>query len=125
MFTRDLKTETTTAVLVPSANLSATNTGTGVDLRDYVGNVLVVLNIGTPTGTTPTNDVKIQDSTDNSTGWTDVTGAAFTQKTAAGVDTLSLDTRLARRYVRTVCTLGGTSPVFPTSITLTGYKQTV
>jgi hypothetical protein len=124
MFSKDLKTELTAAVLLPSQSLSASNNGTGVDLQQYVGNPVVVLNVGTQTGTSPTMDVKLQDSADNSS-FADVTGYAFSQKTGTGTDTLALDTRAFRRYVRTVCTLGGTSPVFPTGIVLLGYKQSV
>lgn len=124
MFSKDLKTELVAAVLLPAQSLSASNNGTGVDLQQYVGNPVVILNVGTQTGTSPTMDVKLQDSADNSS-FADVTGYAFSQKTGTGTDTLSVDTRAFRRYIRTVCTLGGTSPVFPTAINLIGYKQSV
>lgn len=59
------------------------------------------------TGTTPTLDVKLEESTDNST-YTTVTGSAATQLTAAG--TASSNGRITKPYVRVTSTIGGTTP---------------
>lgn len=101
----------------PAARTSTAN-GTGVDLQG-AADVLVVLNNGTTSGTSPTLDVKIQDSADNST-FADVTGLTFTQVTAALTNpvTLQVDPRAVRRYIRAVATIGGTTPSFACSVSV-------
>ncbi len=91
---------------------SSTN-GTGVDLMQYDGQVAVLLDCAAGAGTSPTNNVKVQDSADNST-FADVAGLAFTQVTnaAASRQKLVFDTKDVRRYVRLVATIGGTTPSF-------------
>jgi hypothetical protein len=100
--------------LFRSDSRTATANGTGVDLQSTVHsggrNMKAYLDVGTVSGTTPTLDVKIQDSPDNSV-WTDITGAAFAQKTATGT-TEEIHFMTNKRYVRAVATIGGTSPNF-------------
>lgn len=95
------------------AALTATTNGTSVDTRGY-GDAMAVLEVGAVSGTSPTLDVKIQESDDNS-AFTDVAGAAFTQVTAANssqVLRLGQLNLVRKRYVRAVATIGGTSPSF-------------
>jgi hypothetical protein len=99
----------------------ATN-GTGV----YVGaNRLVLSELrigGAVTGTSPTMDVKYQSSADGTTSFVDIPGAAHAQQTAtqasestvAHPDVIAFRVPNGRPYVRSVVTLGGTSPVFTT-----------
>jgi hypothetical protein len=75
-----------------------------------------VLSVGAASGTTPTLNIKVQDSEDNST-WVDVAGAAFTQTTAAAFKQLPV--RNFRRYTRAVVTIAGTTPSFTFSLTCT------
>ena len=97
--------------------------GAGVDLQDYQGVLKVILNSGAGGGTTPTLDIKIQDSADNSV-FADVSGKVFTQVTGvASIQSLAIDTRAVRRYIRTVLTITGTSPTFGLAITAVGQKQ--
>jgi hypothetical protein len=110
--------------LLPAAARTASANGTGVDVSGYVGNIKVLLNIGTVTGTTPTLDVKIQDSADNSS-WADVSGYTIAQKTAAGSDSLSVDKRAVRKYIRAVATIGGTTPSFPCAILAVAQSKRV
>lgn len=68
---------------------------------------VVVLNAGT-VGASGTVNCKVQESADGSTGWADVSGAAFTQVTASNDDaayvgSIRLDHRL--RYIRVVMTV--------------------
>lgn len=75
---------------------------------------------GTVGGTTPTLDVKFQDSADGSS-YTDI-GVAFPQQTttmatatgsiSAAFPTASVRTKDGRPYLRVVKTTGGTSPSF-------------
>lgn len=127
MFTKDLKTETTLLTLLKAQSATATANGTGVDISSYVGNILVILNAAAATaGSSPTLDVKIQDSADNSS-FADVSGYTFTQVTNAdSLQGLSIDTRNLRKYIRVVITIGGTSsPAFPVAISAVAYPSIV
>lgn len=99
--------------LRPQTATSTVN-GSSVDTLGY-NSAAFILEVGAVSGTSPTLDVKIQESADGSTGWTDVSGATFTQVTAANnsqilrVEDLN-NTR--KRYLRAVATIAGTSPSF-------------
>ena len=109
--------------LFPTAARTATANGTGVDLQQYSGDVAVVLDSAAGTGTSPTLDVKLQDSADNST-FADITGATFTQViNAASQQKIVVNKDAARRYVRAVATIGGTSPSFTFSVNAVGVKK--
>ncbi len=103
--------------LRPQAITANTN-GTGVDTQGY-NSAAVSLETGAVTGTTPTLDVAIQDSADNSVFAALSPAVAFTQVTAANnsqilrLDGLGLTGR--RRYIRAVATVGGTTPNFTSS----------
>ena len=112
----------TTAVLLAAASCAntAAATGTGVDLQDYEGPVVIVQNHGTSTGTL---DGKIQDSADNSS-FADVSGATFTQSTTtADVKTLVLQSKHVRRYIKYVGTVVTGPQVV--GVTMTGVKKSV
>ena len=98
--------------------------GVGADLQGYQGVLKIVLDSGAGGGTTPTLDVKIQDSADNST-FADVLGKVFTQVTgaSASIQSLAIDTRAVRRYIRAVLTIAGTSPTFGLAVVVVGQKQ--
>lgn len=109
----------TTVSLAPAASNASTVTGTGVDLQDYNGPVLVVQNHGVSTGTL---DGKIQDSADNST-FADVAGLTFTQSTTtADVKMLAVNAGQVRRYIRYVGTIVTGPQVL--SVSLSGVKKT-
>ncbi len=101
------------------ATVTATTNGSGVDRTGYE-HMVAILDIGGVSGT-PTFDVKVQDSADNSafadyvpeiTGIQNAAGttAAFPQKTANGISHLDVDLRGARKYIRAVITVGGGTP---------------
>ena len=109
--------------LIPAAAVTATANGTAVDIKDFIGNLQVLLDAGAGTGTTPTLDIKLQDSPDNVT-FTDIAGKSFTQVTAAASrQQMVLNTDACARYVRAVATLGGSTPSFPVSVQAVGVKQ--
>ena len=114
---------TPNSTLAPAAR-TATANGTGVDLKDYIGQAKVILHSALGTGTTPTLDVKLQDSDDNST-FADITGATFTQVTdaAASLQAIGVDVDKVKRYVRAVATIGGTTPSFTCNCIIVGRKQ--
>jgi hypothetical protein len=113
--------------LVTAQSIAATANGTGVDTSGYDSVGRIAINVGVPTGTSPTLDMKFQSSADNSTGWTDITGAAITQVTSVGgtqgAQVVDIDLGVCSRYVRAVTTLGGTTSVFPVSATMTALVK--
>ena len=122
----DIKgTSTFTQVATPAAR-TATLNATGFDVSSYIGNITFEQSTGVVSGTNPTWDGKIEDSADNSS-WADVSGATFTQVTAStNLQTLNVDTRSVRKYLRYTGTIGGTStPTFNVSVTAIGQKQAV
>lgn len=111
---------------LPNLSRTANANGTAIDLKDYEGEAVAVLEAGAATaGSSPTLDVKLQDSDDGSTGWNDISGATFTQVTnAASSQKLSFNTDEVKRYVRAVGTLGGTStPTFPYAASILAAKK--
>lgn len=71
-----------------------------------------------------TVDVKIQESADGSTGWSDITGAAFAtkdQNSPQGAYVASMQLEMNQRYLRAVATLsGGTGHKFAVTFELSG-----
>ena len=113
-------------VLAPAAQRTTTLTGTGIDVLDYEGVALAVLNASAGTGTDPTLDVKLQHSDDDST-YADVTGGAFTQVTdvagTAGVQVMKVNVSDLKRYVRVIGTIAGTTPSFEFGVEFIGIKK--
>lgn len=121
----DIKGKSTFTQAAVSAARTATVTGTGFDASAYIGNITFIQAIGTVSGTSPTLNGKIQDSADDSS-YTDVSGATFTEVTAStSLQTLNVDSRSVRQYVRYVGTIAGTSPVFNSAVLAIGQKQAV
>lgn len=102
--------------LAANAVRTSTLTGSGVDLQSYDGYAQVILQSSAATaGTTPTLNVKLQDSADNSTDWTDITGAVFAEvdDTPDSTQMIQVNVSAVRRYVRVVGTIAGTdTPTF-------------
>lgn len=111
--------------VVAPARKTASENGSAIDLRDYVGDVKVILSTSAGGGTTPTLDVKLQESDATGSGFTDISGAAFTQVTDAADSTeaivISADSN--KRYLRAVVTIDGTSPTFDMALVAVGLKQ--
>lgn len=95
--------------LQASVTKTATFSGTGLDLKTGTPRrgMKARLIVTAASGTTPTLDVTIEHSDDNST-FTNL--ATFGQKTATGEDAISFET--SKRYVRATATIGGTTPSF-------------
>lgn len=103
-----------------SAADTAAATGSGVDLQDYEGPVVITQNHGVSTGTL---DGKIQDSANNSS-FADVSGLAFTQETTtAGIQKLVVQSKQVRRYIKYVGTVGTGPQVV--SVSMVGVKKSV
>ncbi len=95
--------------------------GSSVDVSTCIGVAIsAVAVVGARTGTNPTMDLKMQESTDGTT-WTDAvlydgTTAVFSQFTTSGSDTITYAP--LKRYQRCTGTVAGTNPVFPTTVTV-------
>lgn len=104
------------AILASLAALHITTTtnGAAVDLQGKanpgVKQMKAFINAGASTGTSETCDVKVQESDASGSGFTDISGATFTQLTDVGAEEIHFQT--IKRYVRLVATLAGTSPTF-------------
>jgi len=101
-------------------------TGVAVDIKDYIGRGKLLLAAAAPTaGTTPTLDVKLQESDDQYSGFADISGATFTQLTTAGATQekpFLIDSR--KRWIRAIPTLGGSAgPAYPLALYLLAPKQ--
>jgi len=125
MYPADITGPLTQTSVSAIAARTATVTATGVDVRGYKGGLVVQQLVGAVTGTTPTLDGKLQQSSDNST-WSDITGAAFAQVTASdSFQKIGIDVRLTGGYIRYVGTIAGTTPSFTMGVVLLGQKERV
>lgn len=114
--------------LLPVAAVTASANATGVSIVDYAGEIAIVVDISAPVaGSSPTMDIKIQESDESGANYTDVSGAAITQVTsAASVQKISLNTDELKKYIRVVKTIGGTSsPQYLVSVKAVGVKKYV
>ena len=107
---------------------TASANGTGFDLEGSNGAegeaIIILSSDAASAGTDPTLDVKLQESSDDST-YTDISGATFTQVTnAASSQKISINTNDVKRYLRAVGTIGGTSsPAFTYAVELIYGKK--
>ena len=109
---------------VASASVTATATSSAIDLKEFDGDVLLVLNCAAGTGSSPTLDIKVQDSDESSGTYGDLSGATFTQvTTSASVQTLEVNKDECKRFIKIVQTVGGSSPVFVYGVSLVGAKK--
>jgi hypothetical protein len=123
MTIQNLGTKTTLLSLLPNDVVTATGNGTGVDLVDYEGDVMAVLDAEAG-GASITYAVKIQDSADNSS-FADVSGLAFTTTDAntALTETLRINSDEVRRYIRAVITVAGGTGAGAVSVSALGSKK--
>jgi hypothetical protein len=103
--------------------VTATVNGPGGDLLAGDNRCFAVQQVGAVSGTAPTLDGKIQESSDNST-WTDIAGAVFSTVTAS-TNTQAITFDRTKRYVRYVGTIGGTSPSFALAVVISEQKKQV
>lgn len=123
----DLDNELVEASL-DAGRFTTTANGVGIDVSAYQGKLKATLNFDAGAGTTPTMDVKIQESSDSTDGsdgtWADVSGLTFTQVIdAASLQSIAIDTRAVKKWIRTVKTITGDSPIFDGAVTVVGQTQ--
>tara|TARA_B100000212_G_scaffold107915_1_gene80210 strand:- start:936 stop:1316 length:381 start_codon:yes stop_codon:yes gene_type:complete len=108
---------------VATGEKTATGNGSSVDFKGYEGDILFILDSAAGGGSSPTLDVTIEDSADNST-FGALSGAAFSQVTGtASVQKLSISADECKRYIRVKYTIGGSSPTFTFSVNGLGLKK--
>lgn len=128
-FLVDLKNVALAGVsLAPAAAIATATTtnGSAVDLLGAEGPIhALALNGATDyTSLDETYTVKIQESADGSTNWTDISGASGTITAASTVTFISTGLR-SKRYVRAVITTVGTTPSIIVGIAILVRKKTV
>jgi hypothetical protein len=107
-----------------TAARTATGSATGVDVQAYDGDLVLVLDSAAGTGTTPTLAVTVEHSDALGSGYTAITGAAFTTvTTTASQQKLVISKDEAKRYVRVTYTIGGSTPSFTFSVNAVGVKK--
>jgi len=102
-----------------------TVTGSAIDLKDYVGDLKVILSTSAGGGADHTLDVKLTECDTSGGTYTDVSGAAWTQVTDAADSTEAITVNVdgLKRYVKAVATIAGTSPTFDMALVAVGMKQ--
>ena len=119
----DLANQAILCIGAPPQTATATVTGTGGDLLAGDNRCFAIQQVGTVTGTTPTLDGKIQESSDNA-AWTDIAGATFAQVTASSnYQAITFDR--SKRYIRYVGTIAGTTPNFALAVVISEQKKQV
>jgi len=109
---------------VATAAVTSTATSSAIDLLEYDGDVLLILDSAAGGGSSPTLDIKLTESDETGGTFTDLSGATFTQVVdAASMQTLTINKDSSKRFVRIVQTVGGSSPTFTFSINLIGLKK--
>lgn len=110
----------------PTAARTTTGDGTGVDLQQYDGDLVLILDAAAAgAGTNPTLDVTVEHSDESAANFAQIGTTAFTRVTdAASRQKLVISKDEAKRYVRVKYTIGGTnSPSFTFSVTGVGVKK--
>lgn len=101
--------------LVDIASAAITSTATSGAIANMLGNGFQVnISVTAATGTTPTMDVRVEESFDNGTNW--VTLYEFQRITATGSYNSPI-LRATGRHIRYVRTIAGTSPSFTNAVT--------
>lgn len=124
MINANIAPNSTLYSLAPAvAGRSTTYTGTGVDVSACKGSMVVILDSAAASAG-DTLDVKIQESDSLGSGYTDVSGATFTQVTAgaASVAKISLNADALKKYIRAIGTIAGNgSESITFSVTALGW----
>ena len=109
---------------VATAAVTSTATSAAIDLKEYDGDVSLILTSAAGTGSSPTLDVKVQDSDASGGTYGDLSGAAFTQVTgSASMQVITFSKDEAKRYIKIVQTVGGSTPSFTFSINGLALKK--
>jgi hypothetical protein len=109
-----------TSMIAPDA-YTATETGDGIDVRDYEGVCKLTVWCGAVSGDAPTLDVTIEQSDDDVTYAPVLTFATITEAGAPVSKHVTIDG--LKRYVRAVGTIDGTTPSYTFGVLFQGQKK--
>jgi hypothetical protein len=120
----NLGTKTTVLSLLANDVVTATGTGSAVDLQLYEGDIAVILDAEAG-GAGITYAVKLTESDTSGGAYTDVTGGAFTTTTAntALVQKISVNTDGTKRFVKASVTVAGGTGAGAVSVVALGSKK--
>ncbi len=104
---------------------SGTATFAGVDIRDFIGDIKLVLTALSPVGDgSTTATISLLQSADNTTFATWAAAPTFSPITATtGLASVSLDTRSCQRYIQAKHVVTGTTATFDIALVGVGIKQ--
>ena len=120
----DLPNYLTRTVIFAAQSVTANTNTSVVDLANYQGKVMVNCNPGVNTaGTNPAVTLNLFDSADNTNFATfNVNSTSMTG--TAGSQTVVVDTRATRRYLKGVAAIAGTnSPAIPLAVEVVGQLK--
>lgn len=110
--------------VVATAAVTSTATSSAIDLKEYDGDVSLILTSAAGTGSSPTLDVKVTDSATSSGTYTDLSGATFTQVTGSvSMQVITFSKDECKRFIKIVQTVGGSTPSFTYSINGIALKK--
>lgn len=120
----NLGTKTTVLSLLANDVVTATGTGSAVDLLDYEGDIAVILDAEAG-GASITYAVKLTESDTSGGSYSDVTGGAFTTTDAntALVEKISVNTDGMKRFVKVSVTVAGGTGAGAVSVVALGSKK--
>lgn len=120
----NLATKTEVLSLLPNDVVTATGTGSAVDLVDYEGDIAVLLDAEAG-GAGVTYAVKLTESDTSGGSYTDVTGGAFTTTAAntASVQKLRLNSDAVKRFIKVSITVAGGTGAGAVSVVALGSKK--
>lgn len=114
-------TPTTKINIGANGAVTATQTSSKINGGGYF-NAVAYLNVSAHSGTTPTLDVKFQDSPTGVAGtFVDVPSGAFGQVTTSNTSTRLALTNVGP-YLQAVQTVGGTTPSYTYDLTIAGVN---
>lgn len=109
---------------VATAAKTSTATSSAIDLLEYDGDILLILDCAAGTGSSPTLDIKLTECATTGGTYTDLSGATFTQVTgSASLQTLVINKDSAERFIKIVSTVGGSTPSFTFSLNAVALKK--
>lgn len=113
----------TSICLKPAAAISATDTGDAIDVSDFTGNALLVLNSSATGGAGQTSNVKLTHC-DTAAGVFSDAGIAFDQvaNAAASFQSKVISSDGLKKFVKVVNTLAGAGAAVTAGVQLIGKK---
>jgi hypothetical protein len=124
MTIQNLGSKTEVLSLLPNDVVTATGTGSAVDLQGYEGDIAVLLDAEAG-GAGITYAVKLTESATSGGSYTDVTGGAFTTTTAntASVQKIYVNATNLKRYIKVSITVAGGTGAGAVSVVAVGSKK--